>query len=100
MVLSNKPTSMMDLFLISFMNNYGQATCNYFGPSLSDNRGIVLSILNTLASKKPPLRFINHWIKDKGFKDLVRNAWNLDVNVHPMFILVSKLNHLKKILVS
>lgn len=79
----------------AFLLTYDQANCHYFGPSLSDHWGINMQLPEPTHRKKSPFCFLNCWCKDAEFLSIVEYAWKIDVFGKPMFVLVSKLNHLK-----
>ncbi|GKV19162.1 hypothetical protein SLEP1_g29456 [Rubroshorea leprosula] len=55
-----------------------------------------LVTVDVLMNEKPrPFRFCNAWSKDENFLDLVREAWSMDIQGCPMFVIVQKLKLVK-----
>lgn len=65
---------------------------------ISDHRILVLHYVDIALSKKGSFRFINSWAFFEGYKAVIENAWNTEVNGNPMFKVVSKLKHVKSAL--
>ncbi|GKV05641.1 hypothetical protein SLEP1_g17628 [Rubroshorea leprosula] len=62
------------------------------GGESSINHSPSLVTVDVLMNEKPrPFRFCNAWAKDENFLDLVREAWSVDIQGCPMFVVVQKL---------
>ncbi|GKB90550.1 reverse transcriptase zinc-binding domain-containing protein [Tanacetum coccineum] len=79
-------------FIDAFLGSY-----ELFQPyRISDHSPAVLHIPNLPCCKPKPFKFFNFLAHKRQFKELVSNAWNMSVEGHKMFQVVSKLKSLKK----
>ncbi|GKV42356.1 hypothetical protein SLEP1_g49767 [Rubroshorea leprosula] len=68
----------------------------FLNPQSSDHSPSLVTV-DVLMNKKPkPFRFCNAWSKDETFLDLVREAWSVDIQGCPMFVVVQKLKLVKQ----
>lgn len=51
---------------------------SYLNPRLSDHRPILLT-RRLMHSPKIPFRYFNAWVKEEGFCDIVKEAWNVRI---------------------
>ncbi|GJW01778.1 hypothetical protein Tco_1557029 [Tanacetum coccineum] len=63
---------------------------------ISDHSPAVLTIPSLVSSKPKPFKFYNFLTHKSKFLDLVSTHWNMHVNGHTMFKVVSKMRALKK----
>ncbi|GLU24015.1 hypothetical protein SLE2022_399860 [Rubroshorea leprosula] len=67
-----------------------------FDLQFSDHSPSLVTV-DVLMNEKPrPFRFCNAWSKDENFLDLVREAWSVDIQGCPMFVVVQKLKLAKQ----
>ena len=65
----------------------------------SDNFPILLEGGRRLSRGPPPFKFENMWIKEEGFKDLIRNWWlSFEFKGTSSYVLLEKLKALKILL--
>ncbi|GKV04889.1 hypothetical protein SLEP1_g16984 [Rubroshorea leprosula] len=68
----------------------------FLNPQSSDHSPSLVTV-DVLMNEKPrPFRFCNAWSKDDNFLDLVREAWSVDIQGCPMFVVVQKLKLVKQ----
>ncbi|GKU98349.1 hypothetical protein SLEP1_g11364 [Rubroshorea leprosula] len=68
----------------------------FLNPQSSDHSPSLVSV-DVLMNEKPrPFRFFNAWSKDENFLDMVREAWSVDIQGCPMFVVLQKLKLVKQ----
>ncbi|GKV43378.1 hypothetical protein SLEP1_g50676 [Rubroshorea leprosula] len=75
----------------SWVSAFPNTSVVFLNPQSSDHSPSLVT-MDVLMNEKPrPFRFCNAWSKDENFLDLVREAWSVDVQGCPMFVVVQKL---------
>ncbi|GLU13077.1 hypothetical protein SLE2022_297240 [Rubroshorea leprosula] len=80
----------------SWVSAFPNTSVVFLNPQSSDHSPSLVTV-DVLMNEKPmPFRFCNAWSKDENFLDLVREAWSVDVQGCPMFVVVQKLKLVKQ----
>ncbi|KAK1379279.1 hypothetical protein POM88_026023 [Heracleum sosnowskyi] len=67
---------------------------------LSDHSAAILNFQNRIGAQNKPFQFYNYWLDHPDFHNIVDDVWQTPVRGNPMFVLHSKLNMVKKKLVT
>ena len=96
--LTNQREAMLDHFLDTedWDAHFGEVVQSLLQRPVSDHFPIILEGGGSLTRGPTPFRFENMWIKEEGFKDLIRVWWqSLSSNGTKSFILSEKIKALK-----
>ncbi|GLT38165.1 hypothetical protein SLA2020_124300 [Shorea laevis] len=81
---------------LAWVSAFPNTSVVFLNPQSSDHSPSLVTVDVLLNDKPRPFRFCNAWSKDKNFLDLIREAWSLDIQGCPMFVVVQKLKLVKQ----
>ncbi|GKA52512.1 putative reverse transcriptase domain-containing protein, partial [Tanacetum coccineum] len=80
----------------SFISMFPASFAHFMAYLSSDHCPAVLCMPDVTVQKQRSFRFMNFLTKKSGFKEVVNNNWNIDVEGYAMFKLVKRLKSMKK----
>ncbi|KAF6163927.1 hypothetical protein GIB67_024782 [Kingdonia uniflora] len=74
----------LDRVLINsqWMNIFNYSQANFLNPNVSDHSPCILNITSPSSSNPKPFKFFNCWADDSEFLDVVKDAWNFQIEDH------------------
>ncbi|XP_074299603.1 uncharacterized protein LOC141630738 [Silene latifolia] len=81
----------------SWLTKFHVTSANYLAPGISDHSPIVVTIFDDPV-KKPTFSFLNCWVEDPDYDNLVQQAWQLPVSGSNTFKFFEKLKNVRKAL--
>ncbi|XP_019227829.1 PREDICTED: uncharacterized protein LOC109209105 [Nicotiana attenuata] len=68
-----------------WMNNYDSTNVNHLIRTCSDHSPLLTIAKNTLQPTIKYFRFLDFWTNENGFKEVVKQAWDIEVHGSPMW---------------
>ncbi|KAK1320789.1 hypothetical protein QJS10_CPA03g01380 [Acorus calamus] len=90
----------LDRILVNskWLLHHADSFVQYLSPGLSDHSPLKVSLHNGVSFGKKPFKYFKMWEFHPHFDDLVKQAWQTDFIGSPLFKLVKKLQHTKRII--
>nr|XP_016498930.1 PREDICTED: uncharacterized protein LOC107817591 [Nicotiana tabacum] len=76
-----------------WMNNYDSTNGNHLIRTRSDHSPLLTIVKNTFQATTKYFRFLYFWTNEDGFKEVVKQSWDIEVHGCPMWKFHLKLNN-------
>ncbi|XP_019244344.1 PREDICTED: uncharacterized protein LOC109224213 [Nicotiana attenuata] len=98
--LSKRVCKRLDRIFVndSWIQKFQHSTVKHLVRTGSDHRPLFMKCFNTNHTHIIYFRFLDFWVSQKDFMDIVKEVWNVNITGNSMWILQSKLNNLSNML--
>ncbi|GAV81031.1 Exo_endo_phos domain-containing protein [Cephalotus follicularis] len=77
-------------------NHFNHSLAHFHNPGVSDHSLVSVSLSDFRSNGNKPFKFLNFWVKDDRFLDIVRRVWDQRAIDNPLETVLCKLRNLKR----